>query len=131
MLRQTHATLPLWLSCLLLPGYLMGQSAISGGDIRGIVRDAGGIVIQAQTIRLHQPDTGLVRTTSADAEGQFRFLNVPPARYEVEFVCAACPPTRVEGIEVRIGETYELEVEIDRTRSMDAPVFVVDVTQLR
>lgn len=66
-----------------LPGTVTAQTSTTG-SVEGVVTDANGAVVPNATVTLSGP--GLVRpqTATADANGNYRFLQVPPGRYTVK-----------------------------------------------
>lgn len=96
-----------------------GDRADEPGEIRGqvvdVARDA-----PVGMARVRIPELG--RATIADADGRFRFRDVPPGDYEirVEFLGYR---TTVGRLEVRPGEEHEIEV-----RTRPGPVRVEDLT---
>ncbi|MBI3697653.1 MAG: carboxypeptidase regulatory-like domain-containing protein, partial [Acidobacteria bacterium] len=61
---------------------LMAQSY--QGEIAGTVTDASGSLIPKAQLSLIQIDTGRQQAAAADAQGRFRFLQLPPGRYRLE-----------------------------------------------
>jgi hypothetical protein len=62
---------------------LFAQSAGNSGTIVGTVTDASGAVIPGATVSIENPVSGLVRTATTDAAGQYQFTNVPLNPYHV------------------------------------------------
>ncbi|MGA8088728.1 MAG: TonB-dependent receptor [Terracidiphilus sp.] len=73
--------LPLFLFALTLP-YATAQGG-NAGIVRGTVTDPSGAVIPNATVHLSNEVSGLDRTTTSDATGQFVFSNVPFNPYEI------------------------------------------------
>ncbi|NOT48360.1 MAG: TonB-dependent receptor [Acidobacteria bacterium] len=67
----------------IMPGAVMAQTSTTG-SVEGVVTDSNGAVVPSATVVLSGP--GLVRpqTATADANGSYRFLQVPPGRYTVK-----------------------------------------------
>jgi outer membrane receptor protein involved in Fe transport len=67
----------------ILPAAVPAQTSTTG-SVEGVVTDANGAVVPNATVVLSGP--GLVRpqTATADANGSYRFLQVPPGRYTVK-----------------------------------------------
>src|SRR5688572_9467736 len=65
---------------LLLPAAVTAQTSTTG-SVEGVVTDTNGAVVPNATVMLSGP--GLVRpqTATADANGNYRFLQVPPGKY--------------------------------------------------
>jgi len=50
-------------------------------SLRGSVSDAKGAVLPGATVTLTNPDTGFSRTTKTTGDGEYQFLQMPPASY--------------------------------------------------
>lgn len=59
------------------------QGAGTNGSIVGVVADPSGAVIQGASVKLLNPVTGYLRSTTTDAAGHFSFSNVPSNHYHV------------------------------------------------
>jgi hypothetical protein len=53
------------------------QSVANSTTLRGTVVDVTGAVILGATVKIHNPVSGLDRSTQTDASGEFNFVNVP------------------------------------------------------
>ena len=53
------------------------------GTIQGAVRDNQGLAVPAATVTLRNVDTNVSRALVTDAEGFYRFLNMPVGNYEL------------------------------------------------
>src|SRR5579875_643431 len=53
------------------------------GTVSGTVSDSTGAAIPGATVQLSKSVSGLNRTTTTDASGQFRFTNVPADQYRL------------------------------------------------
>ncbi len=62
---------------------LFSQSAGNAGTIVGTVTDTSGAVIPGASVSIENPVSGLTRTTTTDASGQYQFTNVPLNPYHV------------------------------------------------
>jgi hypothetical protein len=65
------------------PICLSAQSAVHSGSITGTVTDTTGAVIPGATITASNPLSGYTRSTTADAAGQYQFLNLPFNHYHI------------------------------------------------
>lgn len=79
----------LLMAAFFLVGMALTPAAVSAqttttGSVEGVVTDSNGAVVPNATVVLSGP--GLVRpqTATADANGNYRFLQVPPGRYTVK-----------------------------------------------
>jgi hypothetical protein len=59
------------------------QSLGSAGTVSGVVTDPNGAVVPNATVTIANPVTGYTRTINADADGSFRFNDVPPNNYHI------------------------------------------------
>jgi hypothetical protein len=59
------------------------QSLGSAGTVSGVVTDPNGAVVPNATVTIANPVTGYTRTVNADADGSFRFGDVPPNNYHI------------------------------------------------
>jgi hypothetical protein len=93
----------------------LGASAQSGnaGAVRGTVTDPSGAVIPNASVHLSNPTSGLDRTTSTDATGQFVFSNIPFNPYQIA-VSAPGFGALTRNVEIRsaIGTNLKLTLQI-------------------
>jgi hypothetical protein len=59
------------------------QSLGNAGTVSGVVTDPNGAVVPNATVTISNPVTGYTRTVNADADGSFRFNDVPPNNYHI------------------------------------------------
>jgi hypothetical protein len=64
------------------------QSLGSAGTVSGVVTDPNGAVVPNATVTISNPVTGYTRTVNADADGSFRFNDVPPNNYHINVSAA-------------------------------------------
>jgi hypothetical protein len=67
---------------LLLPVWSFGQ-AISG-DLTGVVKDASGAYVGNADVEITNLGTGFKQSTKTNAQGEYRFVNLPAAHYSVD-----------------------------------------------
>lgn len=65
----------------LLAGSLAAQTGTT--SLRGVVFDAKGAVLPGATVRISDPQNGLSRTAKTNGQGEYQFLQLPPATYAV------------------------------------------------
>src|SRR5882762_7196480 len=58
--------------------------ALNAGTITGVVTDPNNAVVANATVTIANAVTGYTRTTNTDAEGTFRFSDVPPNNYQLK-----------------------------------------------
>src|SRR5580698_189897 len=71
------------LSVFLLASFTLSGQTGNAGAVRGTVTDPSGAVIPNATVHMSNAASGLDRSVSTDASGQFVFSNVPFNPYEV------------------------------------------------
>src|ERR1700733_3204669 len=79
---------------------LFAQSAGNSGTIAGTVTDASGAVIPGTTVTIENPVSGLNRTATTDASGQYQFTNLPLNPYHLTASKTGFT-THVQDVEVR------------------------------
>ncbi len=68
--------------CFLMLGNLaFAQSATT--SLHGTISDPNGAVVVGATVTLSDPATGLSRNLTTSAQGEYQFLELPPATYEL------------------------------------------------
>ena len=69
------------LALVLCAGSVAAQATT--GSIQGVVTDSQGAAIPGATVTVRNIDTDVSRTLVSDAEGNYRFLNLPVGNYEL------------------------------------------------
>ena len=87
----------------------------SGGSIRGFVRDSTGGILPGVTVNAKSPAAPGTRSTTTDAAGYYRLMEVPPGEYALTFELQGFSKVVREGIVVRVGR-YGTYVEDDAGR---------------
>ncbi len=62
---------------------LVLAQSISSGTVTGTVTDPSGAVVSAASVQIRNPITGYQQTTNTDAQGLFRFNNIPFNNYRL------------------------------------------------
>lgn len=92
-----------------------------GTSLSGTVRDRSGGVLDDARVEVTGTGPTLVFTTEAD--GRFRFVDLPPGEYRVEILRAGFRPIRHEAVRITGGERLTLLVTLD-IDSLDETVSV-------
>src|SRR5256714_4777958 len=61
----------------------LAQALGSAGTVTGVVTDPNGAVVPSASVTISNPVTGYKRTVNTEADGTFRFNDVPPNNYQI------------------------------------------------
>src|SRR5271154_6291111 len=107
------------------------------GNIRGVVTDPTGAVIQGASITARQAETGLSRTTTTDRNGSYVLLELPLGLYRLQAAAKGFQEYVQEGITLNVNETASvsphLAVGSEKQQvvvSGDAPLIEPTVTSM-
>jgi Carboxypeptidase regulatory-like domain len=73
-------------------GGAMAQSVGNSTTLNGTVVDVTGAVVVGATIKIHNPVSGLSRSTQTDTTGQFSFVNIPFNPYHLTIAAKGFSP---------------------------------------
>jgi Carboxypeptidase regulatory-like domain len=108
------------------------QKKIQSGAIEGIVRDAAGKPVTGATVTLRDLSTGepcKKCSVVANADGVFRFIDVPAARYELKVTQEGFEIYTDPAIQLAPGQVLDREIQLTAT-SGPAPVTPQRVPQM-
>ncbi len=91
----------------------MAQSQAAAADLTGSVTDPTGAVVSGATVSAKGVGTGINRTVTTDAEGNYRFLSLPPGDYEITAEAANFKKSVLSGIKLTVGQTAELTIKLE------------------
>jgi len=96
----------------LLAALLVLAQGVTTGDLRVIVRDEKGDPITNATVAARNAAKGVERTTSQNADGEYRLLQLPPGSYTI--IVEAVGFGRLEAPDqvVTVGQSRELPVAL-------------------
>lgn len=113
-----------------------GQARINSGDLTGKITDPTGASIAKATVTATDPQRGLSRRTVSDAAGDYRLPLLPPGAYRVRVEAPGFSTRIVDNVEIRVGDTVSLPVEMtlgqittELTVLVDSPVVEPERTQ--
>jgi hypothetical protein len=103
------------------------------GVIEGTVKDTSGAVLPGVTVEA-KTATGVVLSTTSDAQGTFRFPSVAQGVYEVTANLASFAPQKFTDVNVGLGQIKRLEFALSlagvaETVSVTAESPIVDIKQ--
>ena len=100
---------------LLLALSMTAQSAVAQstfGSIVGVVKDPGDLVVAGAQITLSNLDDKSTRTTEADANGSFEFLNAKSGRYEVSVQATGFAAYKMPSIQLDARQTLRVNIPL-------------------
>jgi hypothetical protein len=83
------------------------------GRINGTVSDNTGAVLPGVTVTVTSPALIQPQTQVTGAEGDYRFIALPPGVYEVTFELAGFQSTKREGVRVVINQTLTVDQQLN------------------
>src|SRR5579863_7785095 len=107
-----YCLLPLAVFVLISVGAHAAQGG-SAGSIRGTVTDPSGAVIPGATVHVKNTLSGLDRTITSDATGQFEIDNVPFNNYELTVSAPGFSPISQNFVlRSSVGQTLQLVMQV-------------------
>jgi len=127
-LRVVLATLAAWLTIVGL-----ANAQIQSGNITGTVKDDQGGLLAGATVTLEGTGPPAVFTTAAD--GQYRFLNLPPGNYKVSVSVSGFTTAVRDKVVVSVGQNVEIPIAmqvaaVQEAVTVSAQSPVVDTKQM-
>jgi hypothetical protein len=92
------------------------QGVGSSGDIKGTVTDSNGAVVANATVSATDAEKGTKRTTTTDAQGNFRISGLQPAAYDISVEGTGFQSSIMKGVVVHIGETLVSDFRLNVSR---------------
>jgi hypothetical protein len=92
---------------------VLAQTATT--SLRGTVFDPKGAVVSGATITITNPATGFSRTMRSDGQGNYQFLELPPAKYDLTANAASFAILKQIGIELQVATPATLNVTMQVT----------------
>src|SRR3954462_8889928 len=71
------------LTCILMAVSAIAQSQATAADLTGTVTDPSGAVVPGATVTAHNAATGISRTVTADSQGAYQLIALPPGDYDI------------------------------------------------
>ena len=109
-------------------------AAQTGGVIQGIVADAQDAVLPGVTLTVRNIDTGVVRTTVSEGNGEYRFNGIPPGAYELRAELQGFATVAVDRLVITIGlqlkQDIKMQVQnLQETVTVTGEAPVIEVTK--
>jgi hypothetical protein len=118
----------LWLctAVALLAAPSPGWAQRTTGDIRGVITDESGAVLPGVTVTLRGPAVQGTPTTVSNESGVYRFVNLAPGVYEIEVELAGFGNKKQTGIQVALGATQEVPVQMSVSTQQETITVVAE-----
>ena len=100
---------------MIFVGLIMTAASVqaqSDGSLRGYIKDEQGAVLPGITVTASSPALLAPVTAVTDTAGYYRLLNLPPGTYAVTAELAGFTTYRREGIVMRAGTTFAVDIEM-------------------
>ncbi len=109
---MSHALRAVSLAMLVvvLQGVSRAQSAST--SLRGTVYDPKGAVVGDATVTLSDPATGLIRSTKSTSQGNYQFLELPPATYNLAVGAPGFATMEQAGIQLLVNTPATVNVKL-------------------
>ncbi|HWN98473.1 MAG TPA: carboxypeptidase-like regulatory domain-containing protein, partial [Blastocatellia bacterium] len=95
----------------LAPAMLAAQQPT--GSVEGTVTDAQGAIVPGATVTIRDTGTGFSRTATTSDSGHYKFVQLPPGRYEVKATATNFKAAVNTDIEVAVGSNVPLDIRLE------------------
>src|SRR4029453_6037410 len=82
------------------------------GGLRGFVHDARGGALRGLAVAAPAPESIRPTVVMTNEEGYYRLINLPPGTYKIHAELTGFAPFAREGVLVRAGATFALEITL-------------------
>jgi len=100
------------------------------GAIRGEVTDAHGLHVSGANVVARNVGTSETRGVTTDAEGVYRFLELPAGEYEVSAIAPGFQEVRVPQVRVNVGAETAVNLTLSQVKGHQETVEVVESVPL-
>lgn len=101
-----------------------GQTQATAADLSGTVTDPNGAVVGGATVTARNSATGISRTVTADGEGRFQIIGLPPGEYQVSAEAATFKKVVINNVRLTVGQAADLTIKLE----LGTPSAVVNVS---
>ena len=78
-------------------------SQVATTSLKGTVYDANGAVVSEATVTLDNPATGFSRTTKTNGQGEYDFLQIPPATYTLAASAPGFATSKMSAVQLLVN----------------------------
>ena len=86
-----------------------GQVRVTGADLRGVVRDSSGLVLQSAAIVATNLETGISRPAQTDSQGRYLIAALVPGSYRVAASADGFATDVRDGVTVLLGQLVSID----------------------
>src|SRR5437764_5076328 len=91
---------------------LFAQGVGASGDIKGIIKDSSGAVMQNVAVGIVETDKRMRHTVATDSAGQYRLTGLAPASYEVSAAVPGFESQLRKNVVLNLGETVIVDFQM-------------------
>src|SRR5712675_1983758 len=102
--------------------------ALNAGTVTGVVTDPNNAVVPKATVTIANAVTGYSRTATTDADGAFRFNDVPPNSYQLK-ASAAGFTSEQQSLTVRTSVPISVKVPLSVSNAAETVTITADAAQ--
>lgn len=92
---------------------IFAQTQSNAADLTGTVTDPNGAVVAGATVTARNPATGISRTVTANDEGVYQLIALPPGDYEVTAEADTFKKTVISPVKLTVGQSAELTIQLE------------------
>src|SRR5882757_4587525 len=96
-------------SAISVASVFVDAQALNAGTVTGVVTDPNGAVVPNATVTIANSITGYTRTVNTNADGAFRFNDVPPNNYQLK---ASAPGFTSEQQSLTVRTSVPISIKI-------------------
>jgi hypothetical protein len=88
------------------------HAQVTTGNLRGIVKDPTGAVVEGATVTITDPKKQTTQTTTTTSSGEFLFRNLLPTTYSLKVEAPNFAVTTLDDVKIQLNETTDLPVQL-------------------
>ena len=127
---QRYRTSLLLLTALSCATVAQAQSSLTSGALKGTVRAKGAGVVVSATVTIRNQETGLSRTTTSNAQGEFTFSLLPIGPYDVTVQAKGMSSVKDSSLRVNLGQATTTTFTLDKSEAAATVVVLGSVQGL-
>jgi len=98
---------------LLMSVSSMAQVQATAADLVGTVTDPNGAVVAGATVHARNVATEISRTVTANDQGEYQIIGLPPGEYEVTAEAATFKKVVISPVRLALGQRAELTIKLE------------------